>query len=83
MNKDNVKPADKLLRLSSKVLLDFETSWALQSNPSQGAYFEYMRERFLLKRFQEAIAKLSHSVIPAMILSGKTKFNVHNLVLNA
>jgi len=31
----------------------------------------------------EAIAKLSHSVIPAMIFSGKTKFNVHNLVLTA
>jgi len=31
----------------------------------------------------EEIAKLSHSVIPAMILSGKTKFNVHNLVLTA
>jgi hypothetical protein len=44
MNKDNVKPADKLLRLSSKVLLDFETSWALQSGTNQGAYFEYMRE---------------------------------------
>jgi hypothetical protein len=36
MNKDSVKPADKLLMLSSKVMLDFDTFWTLQFGRDQG-----------------------------------------------
>jgi hypothetical protein len=36
MNKDSVKPADKLLMLSSKVMLDFDTFWILQFGRDQG-----------------------------------------------
>jgi len=37
----------------------------------------------MINYINEVIAKLPILVIPATILSGKTKFNVHNLVLTA
>ena len=48
MNKPDVKPADKLLMLSPKVVLDFDTSWALQFSRDQDTYFEYPRDLILL-----------------------------------
>ena len=44
MNKANVKPAAKLLMLSPKVVLDFDTFWALQFSRDQGTYLEYTRD---------------------------------------
>jgi hypothetical protein len=40
-------------RGSSKFVLDFDTSWALQSYPDQGTYLEYTRELFPLFNIQQ------------------------------
>jgi hypothetical protein len=61
MNKDSVKPADKLLMLSPKVVLDFDTSWALQSEPNQGTYPEYM---IGLKKGTSGIKRITSSGMP-------------------